>query len=296
MKFVVNFTNNYCLKYDLIDHEIVDSWSNLIMQHDESDLCKNNYYLGFASKDAVQEKINRLYYLADLINSHVPNRVIKRDILLDDYSESLSVMHVHFPDLKNKKEYEHIWSQLTEYNDIIHWLEATLPALDKSFFFRITLDFNKSNATFLPIPESAYSLFTSECNFGDLKLHYIHVGKNANEIFITNDLVCPPDQFVPQNSFSASVRMHFYNYFHNTAEQKQRLKNNWEQFYEARGGKEFWGYEIDDPKLAFGFLKIGELVEISINGNKQKIPTTEKELDNFRNSLVQCLVTDWIIE
>jgi hypothetical protein len=130
----------------------------------------------------------------------------------------------------------------------------------------------------------------------NLKLHYTHVGKNANEIFITNDLFCPHDQFVPQNSFSASVRMHFYNYFHSTLEQKQRLKNNWEQFYEARGGKDFWGYEFDDPKLAFGFMKIGELVEISINGNIQKIPVTQQELDNFRDNLVQCQVIDWIIE
>jgi len=296
MKFVINFTKDITLKYNLIEHEIVDSWKNLIEAYSINDLCPNNHYVGYASKQLVEHKIDRLNYLADTINSHVPNRVIKHPITLDNYQESLSIMHIHFPDLKNDSNYEFIWDILTEYNDLIHWLEASMPLLEKSMFFRVTLDFNKSNARFLPIPDSAYDLFTNECNFGDLMLHYTHVGKNASELFITNDLVCPIDQFVPQRTYSASVRLHFFNNFHKTTEQKDRLKSNWENFYIQRGGKEFWGYDIDDPKIAFGFIKIGSIDTINIAGKMLEIPSTHEMLNDFRRILVDTSVIDWKIE
>lgn len=289
MKFIVNFSNNTKLIYDLIDHEISRSWSTLIINHNISDICPNNHYVGYASRTLVLSKIDRLNQLADIINTRVPDRVVKQPITLTDYTNSLSVMHVHFPELKNDENYRDIWNYLTEYNDIIHWLEGTLPSLDHSRFFRITLDFNKAKTQFLPIPDSAYELFTSECNFGDLCLHYTHVGKNANEIFMTNDFVCPQDQFVPQRTFSASVRMHFYDNFHSTTEQKNRLQNNWNQFYIDRGGKDFWGYDIDDPKLAFGFLKIGHISEIRINDEIS-------ELNDIREHLAESTIIDWNIE
>lgn len=294
MKFVVDFTNNIKLTYDLIDHEITNSWSTLITKHTVLDLCKNNHYVGYASQNTVLSRINRLNELADIINNRVPDRVIKRPITFTDYSESLSIMHVHFPELKNDEGYRDLWDTLTEYNDIIHWLEGTLPAMSHSYFFRVTLDFNKSNTEFIDIPESAYNLFTSECNFGDLKLHYTHVGKNANEIFITNDLVCPQDQFVPQRTYSASVRLHFYDNFHYTVEQKERLANNWKQFYTSRGDKDFWGYEFDDPKLAFGFMKIGSLSEVRIND--ESYPIRNDTLNDIRNYIADNTIIGWYID
>ena len=297
MNFVINFTKDITLHYDLIDHEIVTSWKKLIEAYSISDLCPNNHYVGYASKQLVESKIDRLNYLADTINLHVPNRVIKHPITLDNYQESLSIMHVHFPDLKNDSNYEFLWDMLTEYNDIIHWLEASMPLIEKSAFFRITLDFNKSNnAVFLPIPDSAYSLFTNECNFGDLMLHYTHVGKNASEIFITNDLVCPKDQFVPQQTYNASTRLHFFDNFHTTSEQKERLLNNWKNFYTLRGGKDFWGYDIDDPKIAFGFMKIGSLCKITVSNQSYTIPKSVEELNDFRQMLAESSAVSWIIE
>lgn len=296
MKFSVNFTNNITLKYNLINHEIVTSWKNLIEACSISDLCPNNHYLGYASKQLVEQRIERLNYLADTINSFVPARVIKHPITTDNYQTSLSIMHVHFPDLKNNNAYEFMWDMLTEYNDIIHWLEASMPLIEKSSFFRVTLDFNKANKPFLPIPDSAYELFTNECNFGDLLLHYTHVGKNASELFTTNDLVCPPDQFVPQRTFSASVRMHFFDNFHNTPEKKDRLQRNWKQFYETRGGKQFWRHDFNDPKIAFGFMKIGSLESITVANEMYPIPRSNEELNDFRNRLVETSVMGWIIE
>lgn len=291
-QFVVRFTGNVELTYTLVDEEIVDSWITLISKHTINDCCPTNHYIGYATPEFAQSKIDRLYELADLINTHVPDRVIKQSITSENWKQSLHVMHVHFPDLKNDETYQHIWTHLSEYNDIIHWLESTLRRSSNNF--RITLDFNKSNTTFLPIPDSAYSLFTPFFNFGYLSLHYTHVGKHAQELFTVNDLICSSDQFVPQRTFSASVRMLFTDNFHDTSIKQQVLNNKWKIFYNKRD-KDFWKYEIDDPKIAFGYMKIGELSSIRVNDNIVPIPSTNDELNDFRKLLVSLNVIDWKI-
>ena len=127
-------------------------------------------------------------------------------------------------------------------------------------------------------------------------LHYTHVGKNASELFVTRDFVCPPEQFVPQRRFSASTRLHFFDHSYYTQLQKDRLQLSWKKFYQARGGKDFWGYDLDDPKIAFGFMKIGSLSEITVSGQQYNIPKTINELNDFRQKLVETVVIDWKIE
>lgn len=291
----VYLTNNIKLSYDLIDHEITTSWSNLIQTRTVNDLCPINHFVGYASEELVQDRINRLYELSDLINAHVPDRVIKQTISKADWKKSLQVMHVHFPDLKNDYEYKHLWASLSEYNDIIHWLESILmniwdsTTLTESSLFRITLDFNKSETQFLPIPNDAYQFFTPFFEFGDLMLHYTHVGKHPHEIFTVRDEVCPKDQLVPQRTFSASVRMHFTDNFYKNPISKTILLRNWRQFYALRGGKDYWGMDIDDPKMAFGYLKIGKLVDT-------QIPKDLNGMCEFRKLLASSKVTHWEVE
>ena len=291
-QFVVRFTGDTELTYNLVDEEIVDSWVKLIQDHTINDCCHTNHYIGYASEDLIQQRINRLYELADIINSHVPDRVVKQILTIDSWEQSLHTMHVHFPDLKNNEAYKHIWNDLSEYNDIIHWLESTLK--NNYSNFRITLDFNKSSTAFLPIPDSAYKLFTPFSNFGYLCLHYTHVGKHAQELFTVNDLICPKDQFVPQRLFSASVRMLFTDNYHDTKQKQDMLLNRWKLFHHKRG-IDFWGYEIDDPKIAFGYMKIGELSSIKIDSSIVPIPSTINKLNEFRKTLVSLDVVEWKI-
>ena len=292
-QFVVKFTRDIELTYTLVDEEIVEGWINLISSHNINECCDTNHYVGYSNLKFIQSKINKLYELADIINSYVPNRVIKQQVTLDSWKQSLQTMHVHFPELKNNNDYQHIWNELSEYNDIIHWLESTL-GNNGSSTFRITLDLNKASTTFLDIPNSAYKLFTPFSNFGWLLLHYTHVGKHAHELFSTGDTVCPKDQFVPQRKYSASVRMIFTDNYHDTVQKQQHLKFRWRSFYNSRSS-DFWGYDIDDPKLAFGYIKIGELTHIKISDSVLSIPKTSEELCKFRELLVETQVVDWKI-
>ncbi len=302
MQFVVNFTNGITLTYDIVSADIATSWAELISCNTIDDCCKINHIVGYASEKLITERIQHLYHLSDVINSRVPDRVIKQEINRESWNQALHAMHVHFPDLKNNIEYQDIWSILSEYNDIIHWLESILLNIwgttryaTNSSLFRITLDFNKTTNTFLTIPTEAYSLCEPATQFGDLLLHYTHVGKHAQELFSVNDLVCPPDQFVPQTLFNASCRMIFTDYFYDTSEKKQSLKQRWEQFYAERGGYDFWKYEIDDPKIQFGYLKIGSLSTISVNQEQYAIPKNTLDLVKFRRKLSESNVIDWEI-
>lgn len=293
MQIKVNFSDNIQLTYDLINHEIVDKWASLLNSRNTAHLSPDNHYIGYVAEEFLNNRINRLYELADYINHHTPERVIKKSIDKDNYQDALNTMHVHFPSLKNDARYEHIWGYLTEYNDIIHWLESTVKSVwgtsdnYNSRYFRITLDFNKSNPEFLEIPESAYQLFDPNTLFGELKIHYTHVGKNAHELFVMQDLICPSDQFVPQHTFTSSVRMYFTDDFY--------INNQrWVDFYNKRG-KDFWKLDITDPKLAFGYMKIGQLCGIKINNIEVSIPVTDIDRHNFRNKLVNTSVLGWEI-
>lgn len=291
MQFRVDFTDNISLVYDLIDATIVDTWAKIILTRNKSDLCPHNHYIGYTSNQILTSKIARLYELADYINIHTPERVIKTEITEHTYREALNIMHVHFPLLKNDNNYKHIWNLLSEYNDIIHWLESTLRfqwgknKSTESSYFRITLDFNKSNAEFKPIPKNSYTLFDPNVLFGELKLHYTHVGKNAHELYINNDMVCPADQFVPQRTFTASVRMHFTDDFYID-------KNDWKRFYDSRG-ENFWNMKFEDPKLAFGYIKIGQLSKIILDNTEIDVPITLDSRHLFRKKLVGTNVLNW---
>lgn len=305
MKFVVNFTSDLTITYCLVDDPIVDIWKEQILQYTIADCCKINHYAGYSSRENIKDKIHSLYALANKINQYVTEKITIVDILQENYKEamsSLAVMHVHFPELYYDTTYEFLYSTLSEYNDTIHWIEGVLHLLyiedisQHSKVLSVNLDFNKNNPNKLPIPEPSYRLFNPYVNFGDLNLSYVHIGRHAQEIYFSNDLVCPKEQFVPQRLFSASVMMYFTDNFHADDCAKSKLIQDWNAFYESRGGCEYWGFDITDEKLSFGLLKIGEISDISYQGSSYPTPKTEHELNSFREIIINNKVIDWVIE
>ena len=303
MIFKVSFTDNIELHYSLIDHPLVDDWGKMITSHVIEDCCEHNHYSGYATEEKINERIERLYNLADIINKHVLRQIINTRLTAENFRQTLNLMHVHFPELENDPGYEYLHPYLSEYNDTIHWLETILavvwgkpPGVSESGLFSINLDFNKSGVVFKEIPEDGYKLFDFGGNFGDLLLHYTHVGRSAHELFLTNDLECPADQFVPQHTYCASTRLYFTDYFSDTVEKQNHLYSQWKDFYYRRGGRDFFGYDIDDPKIRLGFIKIGNLQTIYINGTEIVIPKSPEKLDSFRKILVNTNITTWTVE
>jgi hypothetical protein len=286
--------------YDLVDEEIAQQWANLIVKRNTSELCKINHYTGYGSEELINSRIQRLYELADKITQYDNTRIIKQEINRDTWKVALHTMHVHFPEMKNDSKYQEAWPLLTEYNDIIHWLESILLQVWEknigSSLFRVALDFNKTVFEFYDLPESSYKLFTPLTRFGDLSLHYTHVGKNAVELFTVNDFECPPEQFIPQRKFNASCRMTLRDNLFESVKQKTEYISRWNKFYKDRGGIEFWKLDINDPKLALGYCKIGSMSKINIAGIDINIPKTQEEINSFREQIVNSIVIDWEIK
>lgn len=303
MQFQINFTNSISMIYDLVDEDIAHTWALSIQRRNINEVCKINHYTGYGNESLINQRIQRLYELTDLINSYDTTRVIKQEINKDTWQLALHMMHVHFPDMKNDSKYADAWPLLTEYNDIIHWLESIFLNIwsdDKkdspSSMFRVALDFNKNVNEFIDIPESAYKLFTPFTKFGDLSLHYTHVGKHALELFMVNDFECPSDQFIPQRTFNASCRLYLTDDFFSTDSLKEQRLARWRKFYSDRGGFDFWQLDINDPKIAFGYCKIGRINHILVNNHYYNIPTTLTELNSFREQIAGSTVIDWEIK
>lgn len=300
-RFVIRFTSDIELFYDLVDHEITDHWTNLIIERNTAELCPINHYSGCYNPSLMQKRIDRLYQLIDYINLYVPKKIEKVVLLKENYQDALNKMHVHFPELEYDDNFTFLRKYLSEYNDIIHWLEPSL--LDyyqnnrTNSRFSIKLDFNKVDPPLKKyvIPSSAYPLFNGYFNFGQLMLHYVHVGRHAWELYYARDLFCPKDQYVPQSLYNASVRLHFYdNKFINPL-YKDRFYKSWEKFYHDRGGLDFFEMDINDPSIRLGYCQIGSLAKIIVNGAEIEFPRTYKQIFDFRNLLVSTTVLNWNI-
>lgn len=301
MQFKVNFTDKITLVYDLVDHEIVDNWAKLISQQTIKDCCEINHYCGTYNPKLLSHRIARLYKLVDIINQYVPDKITKVEFTKDNFHHALNTMHVHFPELEQQLEYVHLQHYFSEYNDIIHWLEPVLidyyNNITDNSKFSIKLDFNKVSPPLekYTIPKSAYELFNGNFKFGQLMLHYVHVGKHAWELFFTNDLVCPKDQYIPQSLYNATIRMHFYNNKLDDVENQKRFRKMWEDFYIVRGGKEFFGYDIDDSNIRFGYCQLGTMSHVIIDTVEISVPTTIEEISLLRDKLVNTNIIDWQI-
>jgi hypothetical protein len=262
----------------------VDNWAKLISSVRLKDRCLINHKSATGNKPLIETRINRLYELADILNQAVPDSIIKESLDVDNRQDVLNRMHVHFPNIHNDPKLHKFDKFATEYNDIIHWLENEFRCNDSSRF-KIFLDFNKSGCEFYDIDPRDYKWFTPFINFGDISLHYTHVGRHARELFNARDLVCPKDQFVPQSKYSVSCVLWFMNNVFDDADFKKQYITDWEKFYEDRGGEQFFGYEITDPNLRFGYIKLGQLEKIIINQKEVGFSTLD-EINLVRHHLL----------
>jgi hypothetical protein len=296
MKVQFTFSNNLELVYNLHNTASAEFFANSIQQLTPADICPTTFKSGFDCESLIPEKIKRFYHVANSINLMYPNQVNILP-LEPDWRLALQQMHTHFPDLTNNlpgPELAKASPLLGEFNDLIHWLEKELgrkltkSLLDKSWA-TICLDFNRApTCCHMPLPVNDYQYFTHQVYFGNLHLHYDNVGRHPWELFGNQDYICPADQALSQTQISPSCNMYF-NDWDILRQRRQSMSltdynAKFEQFYHARGGKEFFKYDLNDPKLAVGYLKIGELANLS-----------DYTSVDFRNQLRNQLSTSTII-
>lgn len=295
-----SFDTGLELTYQLMDTESAKFFADSVQLLTPADICDTSYRNGFNSELVIPERIDRLYAVANAINTLYPGQV-NIVPLEPDWRSALQQMHTHFPELTNNlpgNELQVATPLLGEFNDLIHWLEKELnrkhngSPLDRSWA-TLCLDFNRAPACrHVPIPESDYQHFTHELYFGNLHLHYDNVGRHPWELFGSRDYICPPDQVISQNQISPSCNLYF-NDWDILRQTRQALPldkytASFDKFYHERGGQDFFKYSLSDPKLAVGYLKIGQLENI----NDFASATARTQL---RNQLAASTLIGWVV-
>lgn len=244
--------NTVELTYNLFDTEVVDIWSSMIINTNPTDIRPNSTPWRGIVKDW-DSKILELETLIDKLNQWIPNK-IKSKWDISDENLSLNRLHKHFPELEQTETDPIKLGQLFQYNDLIHEIQSmhNIRLRGKESMQLIICPEN-SLIKKVDIPLLSFKEFTHKFYFGDLFLHYCHVGRHPFEIFLSNDINCPADQIIPQNSIYSYFSLKFFDLNFD--------KSKFHNFY--YNSKLSWPYSLDDPKLAFGYIKMGELKKIN---------------------------------
>jgi len=247
---LANENEDYIFSYRLEDHRPAKIWSNLISNLSVNELRKSlNPRRG--DSDSWNDKIIRLNNLIVLLNSWLP-KPIHGNWDYNNPTESLNRLHVHFPEHERKETDIERRNQLSEYNDLIHEIEFMYHSkLDKKNRVYFLCCFENKISEMLKNED--YKYFQIQRKFGDLLLHYPHVGRHPLELAVQKDFDCPEDQIVCQYEISPDHSLRFSNF--------NAGFNQFEEFYYSSGIN--WPYALNDPKLAVGYIKLGTLEKVN---------------------------------
>ena len=239
------------LTYKLNSSPVSQIWAKLMTKVSPNDIRPYSTPWRGIFKD-LNQKIVELNEVIESLNQWLPEK-IQGTWDDNDPNESLNRLHVHFADVENQEAYRDNVGQLPRYNDLIHeiqllsWIKKT----GKENMQLIICPENDS-INYVDIPEESFKEFTHLFEFGDLVLHYCHVGKPPFSIFIDRDSDIPRDQIVPQTSIYAYHSLRFFDLNFD--------KKYFDDFY--KDSKIDWPFELNDPRLAFGYIKMGKLESV----------------------------------
>jgi hypothetical protein len=242
-----NDSQQYELTFELEDHGPAQTWASLISKTSPNDLRKTLDPWRGINRDW-NKKIQELKDLIDSLNEWMPNK-IPGTFDDDKPRESLNRLHIHFPDQFYKESNRDHQKHLSRYNDLIHEIEGIHSVLKyKKEHFHLLNSFERPIKE--KIEDDDYRYFDPNISFGDLKIHYCHVGRNPLEIFFAQDFNCPPEQIICQHLISGNFKIFFHDYVFD----REKFKT----FYYLSNIK--WPYRLNDPRLAIGSIKAGSLV------------------------------------
>ena len=241
------------LTYKLEQHRPAQVWAGLINSASVERLRPTlNPWRDF-DKSILPQRVSYLLELVDKLNQWLPeaNKITdKWDH--DNHQLSVNKFHIHFPE-QEKTETDPIRkSQLSEYNDLIHEIEILALGQNKRQIPHLLIC--PDGYELVPLELDDYKLFRARRTFGELCLHYCHVGRHPFELYAAGDVDCPVDQIVPQTIISAFHTLRFYN----DEFLEHYYKPKFREFYERSTLKQVLAF--NDPKMAFGYIPLGKLV------------------------------------
>lgn len=276
----VHFSTDVTLTYNILPHPVAHTWLELLagvtsdMRVDRASLYNQRH--GFATENDITTAVSMLESITNRHNLPLPT------LTKYNWHDALNRLHVYFPNWHRVARADLVDAHTL--NLIIHWLEYEFAnTFEQRNEWLFNVDFNQDQATrtlrsFTP---SDFSKFTPNLEFGNIHLHYVHKGRHFLELANAQDFVAPRAHFVPQTQFSATFGMVF-------SEPNGRDLSELEAYYN-RKGVAFFGMKYEDPRLAKGFFKLGELVDVDSY-------RADKALrDELRSKLTTADVIGWTI-
>jgi hypothetical protein len=256
-------------------------WSSLLVKMQRRYLLRSdiNHRHGFASHAEVRAGVARLKKCNAFLNFSIAQ------INKQNWHTVLNSLHINFPEFFKEKLAPKTFQAAHEMNLLIHWLEYELGNIyGHKGQYLFNLDFNHYSPAYnlkAKIPDDEFDLFSPNLQFGNLHLHYIYVGRHFLEMYDAQDLICPPSHFKAQHEFNATCGLVF------SEPHDAVLHNaNMQNYYDQRGGKSFFGFDYNDPKLAKGFFKLGQLENLhEYNSFEQR--------QALRDQLIKSQIVAW---
>jgi len=243
--FLSDGITTHTIVYNLEQTRPAQVWASIMSELDASSLRPgSNSWQGLVQN--IDIKIDRICYLAAHLNDKL-NLDIVTEWDARNPQEALNKLHIHFPELEKDEVNIEVRSILSEYNDLIHELEDAFRTTEKLVWMQLLPEGTARE----PLNDDDFVLFKASRKFGELCLHYPHVGRHPLELVKSKDFDCPADQIVPQYEISAYHTLRFYE-DPCTEEQYQHFLT---LVYPISTIKD--RYELSDPKLAYGFIPIG---------------------------------------
>lgn len=261
--FEVTFSNNLTLRYALRDTIVVRQWAEQVKQYTARDMHRvaENHRHGFATLAEFRWQAEALLENAAWLG------LLPTDIksVADLTQEALNRLHIHFADRTagrtfDRCELREARYRITSVNVLVHWLEYELANQQGRQQYVFNLDFNHNvaqQAAMPSIPAESMVEFSPNMEFGSLHLHYTYVGRHFLEMFDADDHSAPAAHFRPQHHHNATCGLVF-----SESQDNALRRTRMREYYEARGGREFWPYEFHDPRMCIGFYQLGQLVDV----------------------------------
>ena len=228
------------LTYKLYDNAVSRMFYDRMSVQENSVVSRTQFYNFGETKEEIEQQLLKV------------SIELKRIGLLTDVSQDdLNILHENFPRLHDSHTGE-ARELLRMFNYYIHHLEDISRGYNgKRFLFTCEDDG-------VDLPEEAYDMFTPSKQFGKLYMNYPHVGKHFMELFGDNDINIPAEQIQLTSKMCNTVYCWLGEDRYTNQHEMDNLMLSMFMFYRQIQHK--ISYKWKDPKLAIGYLPLGELV------------------------------------
>ena len=230
---------DFTLSYNLYDNDVSRLFLQRMQVQENNVVSRTQFYnFGETQKD-VEEKL-----------LHISEQLQSLGLIKDTSQENLNILHENFPRL-HAEHTGKIRELLRMFNYYIHHLEDISRGYNGKRFLFTCEDEG------IDLPQQAYEMFTPTKEYGKLYMNYPHVGKHFLELFSDQDINIPQEQIQLTHKMCNTVYCWFgENKFTNKIELDDLMINMF-MFYRQIEHK--LPYKWKDPKLAIGYLPLGEL-------------------------------------